>query len=430
MDATLDVKNGSNFLISEMDPLKSLTSITFMIVCFLINVVTFIAYKRFQQTLSSVQNFDKTEQKLLVYTVITFAGHAILALYLLCVTVWTHTPKYVAIVYILYPCINDIFNLGLSSWALLWASSTFRGHFINEFYVLKSFKKAEEKNTFKTPILTLKGLCKDESEVMEPDILLLANSFYGNRLPTMFGRALLPIYSELPNWVLASYYFMTCFAYQITNIATMYMLLNRLTAIVLPLTHKKLWRKIFVPLLILMFCIPILDCCSLFQMDATLNVKNGSNFLISEMDPLKSLTSITFMIVCFLINVVTFIAYKRFQQTLSSVQNFDKTEQKLLVYTVITFAGHAILALYLLYVTVWAYDPKYITIVYILYPCINDIFNLGLSSWALLWASSTFRGHFINEFYVLKSFKKAEEKNTFKTPVIKIERPQIMLNKN
>uniref|UniRef100_A0A914IC14 Serpentine receptor class gamma n=1 Tax=Globodera rostochiensis TaxID=31243 RepID=A0A914IC14_GLORO len=262
---------------------------------------------------------------------------------------------------------------------------------------------------------------KDETEVMEShrkvfrttfyhlfcirgifDILLLANSFYGNRLPTMFGRALLPIYRELPNWALASYYFMTSFAYQITNIATMYMLLNRLTAIVLPVT-------------------PILDCCSLFQMDATLDVKNGSNFLISEMEPLKSLTSITFMIVCFLINIVTFIAYKRFKQTLGSVQNFDKTEQKLLVYTVITFAGHAILALYLLCVTVWANNPKYVAIVYILYPCVNDIFNLGLSSWPLLWASSTFRGHFINEFYLLKSFKNVEERNTFKTPVFKIE---------
>ncbi|KAI3410333.1 hypothetical protein GPALN_004434 [Globodera pallida] len=298
--------------------------------------------------------------------------------------------------------------------------------------LLKSINE-EEEGTTNWPRSVGRAGSSDSKRIGAWDILLMANSFYGNRLPTMFGRALLPIYRELPNWALASYYFMTCFAYQITNIATMYMLLNRLTAIVLPLTHTKLWQKIFVPLLILMFCIPILDCCSLFQMDATLDVKNGSNFLISEIDPtqylkyvnqLKSLTSITFMIVCFLINVVTFIAYKRFQQTLSSVQNFDKTEQKLLVYTVITFAGHAILALYLLCVTVWTYNPKYVAIVYILYPCINDIFNLGLSSWALLWASSTFRGHFINEFYVLKSFKKAEKKTTFKTPVIKIDSPK------
>ncbi|KAI3416444.1 hypothetical protein GPALN_005979 [Globodera pallida] len=72
-----------------------------------------------------------------------------------------------------------------------------------------------------------------------PDLLFLLNSFYGQRLPFTIG-ALYPIYSNFPNWMLAMYYFLNGYTFQANLLATTFILLNRLTAIAMPIKLEKI----------------------------------------------------------------------------------------------------------------------------------------------------------------------------------------------
>uniref|UniRef100_A0A914IGA9 Serpentine receptor class gamma n=1 Tax=Globodera rostochiensis TaxID=31243 RepID=A0A914IGA9_GLORO len=76
------------------------------------------------------------------------------------------------------------------------------------------------------------------------DIIGMLCSSYGNRLPVLLGRQLLPIYRVLPTWTFVlCYYFSATFAFQVTNIVTVLILANRFTAIAFPFKHKKIWKK-------------------------------------------------------------------------------------------------------------------------------------------------------------------------------------------
>ncbi|KAL3093553.1 hypothetical protein niasHS_006193 [Heterodera schachtii] len=240
------------------------------------------------------------------------------------------------------------------------------------------------------------------------DILMMAASCYGNRLPSLLGPSLLPIYRALPNWTLALFYFLTTFTYQVTNIATLFMLLNRFTAIAFPLSHKKFWKKLFWLLIMAMLAIPSLTCYPIMQMHATLSENADGTFLIMEpkrtfldySNQLKSLTSVIFLILCFFVNLLTLIAYKRYRKAIATSQQSDNIERKLLIYSLLTFAGHALLAVFFLSVSefVWPFYPQYNAIIYIQYPWVTDLCTLVLSSWLLLCTSDKFRHQLIGTF--------------------------------
>ncbi|KAL3080596.1 hypothetical protein niasHT_036542 [Heterodera trifolii] len=68
-----------------------------------------------------------------------------------------------------------------------------------------------------------------------PDLLYLLDSFYCFRLPILFGSVLFPLYSLLPNWMIGGLpFFLTGYTFQANNLATAFILLNRLTAIAVP----------------------------------------------------------------------------------------------------------------------------------------------------------------------------------------------------
>jgi hypothetical protein len=62
------------------------------------------------------------------------------------------------------------------------------------------------------------------------------------------GGFLLPAYQALPNWALALFYFFTVYTLMADNLATCLILVNRLTAISLPLRHEQVpWHAIQKP---------------------------------------------------------------------------------------------------------------------------------------------------------------------------------------
>uniref|UniRef100_A0A914HRX9 Serpentine receptor class gamma n=1 Tax=Globodera rostochiensis TaxID=31243 RepID=A0A914HRX9_GLORO len=120
-----------------------------------------------------------------------------------------------------------------------------------------------------------------------PDLLYVLNSFYGDRLPTIIGAVLYPIYSKFPNWMFAIYYFFTGYTFLANNLVTAFILLNRLTAIIMPIKHEKLWRKFLAFITIFVYFVPTVTYWPAFKMDAILilnypNSTTDHSFLVFE----------------------------------------------------------------------------------------------------------------------------------------------------
>uniref|UniRef100_A0A183CQ86 7TM_GPCR_Srx domain-containing protein n=1 Tax=Globodera pallida TaxID=36090 RepID=A0A183CQ86_GLOPA len=84
-------------------------SAIFMIICVLINICTFVAYKlRVKKVVTNGNSVYNIEQKLLVYAIATFLGHALVAsLYLILIISNIDDPKTKAMLYVYYPMVID-----------------------------------------------------------------------------------------------------------------------------------------------------------------------------------------------------------------------------------------------------------------------------------------------------------------------------------
>uniref|UniRef100_A0A914H5D8 Serpentine receptor class gamma n=1 Tax=Globodera rostochiensis TaxID=31243 RepID=A0A914H5D8_GLORO len=251
-----------------------------------------------------------------------------------------------------------------------------------------------------------------------PDWLGVLNSFYCQRLPAIFGAVLYPIYSKFPNWMCAMALFLSGTTFQANNLVTTLLLLNRLTAITLPTKHEKLWRKLLPLLTFLVYFVPIFLCSPVFKMDATIqlndpNLTTDRSFIMYEAGDapyisynlyMSGIFSAIFMILCILLNICTFVAYKLHVKNVSiNVNNIgDGIEKKLLIYALVTFLGHSLVASLLIPTVTNIAAPETMTILYIYYPLLMDTGTVVLSSWLLLWASSKFRQQLIKDFAIIR----------------------------
>uniref|UniRef100_A0A914HRN6 Serpentine receptor class gamma n=1 Tax=Globodera rostochiensis TaxID=31243 RepID=A0A914HRN6_GLORO len=252
-----------------------------------------------------------------------------------------------------------------------------------------------------------------------PDCLGVLNSFYGQRLNAIIGGALYPIYSQFPNWMFAMFFFFTAHTFQANFFATTFILLNRLTAIIMPIKHEKIWRK-FLPLItIFVYFVPTLMYWPAFKMNSIFiwkdpNSTTDRNFFIYEAGDapinhylirIASIFSMICLILCLLINICTFVAYKQHLKNVSrnGNNNGHDIEKKLLCYALATFLGHALVAIHFVITDIWlVHDPKTRFMFGTYFPLIMDTGTVLLSSWLLLWASGTFRQQLIKDFAIIR----------------------------
>uniref|UniRef100_A0A183BZD2 Serpentine receptor class gamma n=1 Tax=Globodera pallida TaxID=36090 RepID=A0A183BZD2_GLOPA len=118
---------------------------------------------------------------------------------------------------------------------------------------------------------------------------------------------------------------------------------------------------------------------------------------------IDAIFSVIFTIVCVLLNICTFVAYKLHvkKDGTNGSNNGDKIEKKLLVYALATFLGHMLATSLLLIQIISNMDPKAIAMMIVYYPLITDIGTVVLSSWLLLWASGTFRQQLIKDLTII-----------------------------
>uniref|UniRef100_A0A914I2L7 Serpentine receptor class gamma n=1 Tax=Globodera rostochiensis TaxID=31243 RepID=A0A914I2L7_GLORO len=249
------------------------------------------------------------------------------------------------------------------------------------------------------------------------DLLYLLDMFYSYRLPYILGGVLFPLYSLLPNWMLALATFLGGYTFEANNLATIFILLNRLSAIAIPLKHEKLWQKFLPSITFIVYASPIITRWPAFKMDAQLLIldANSTSFTLSEAGEapynmhfliLNAILSVIFMTLCVLINIGTLVAYKRHvkKRALNKENGTDEIERKLLVYSVATFFGHALVSCLFISVltTTLIHMPKVTTALLAFSPVVLDICTVVLSSWLLLWASGTFRQQLINDFGIMR----------------------------
>uniref|UniRef100_A0A914HQB5 Serpentine receptor class gamma n=1 Tax=Globodera rostochiensis TaxID=31243 RepID=A0A914HQB5_GLORO len=230
-----------------------------------------------------------------------------------------------------------------------------------------------------------------------PDLLYVLNSFYDNRLPSIIGSLLYPIYSHFPNWMFE----MTLFIYGSTFQA-----------------NNLLWRKFLPFITIIVLCVPTFTCWPAFKFDGINKLNNPNsttdrNFIMTEAGDAPYLSriiyvdavfSVIFMGLCILLNICTFVAYKLHVKKVSvNGNNFDDIERKLLIYAMATFFGHVNVAcLYLMLIIININDPKTRAVLYVYNPLIIDTGTVMLSSCLLLWASGTFRQQLIKNFLIIR----------------------------
>ncbi|KAL3085386.1 hypothetical protein niasHS_010455 [Heterodera schachtii] len=269
------------------------------------------------------------------------------------------------------------------------------------------------------------------------DILWMLSSSYGNRIPALFGQQLLPIYRMMPGWaIVLCFYFASTVAFQASNIATFLILMNRFTAIAFPLKQKRIWEKqsFLIILALIVLVVPLLCCLPIMKMNVTPMAyeRESDGFFIREIEMdysfigylngMKSLTSVIFLLLSLLVNVSTLIAYRRSKKVhqQNSQNGNDVIEKKLLIYALLTFAGHAFVSVFLIIMGA-GFLYGYASITFTQYPWINDLCTSVLSSWMLLFTSSIFRHQFIKDFCPKCIWPMP---NNFQTPVTDLKQNQ------
>ncbi|KAL3089331.1 hypothetical protein niasHS_007053 [Heterodera schachtii] len=220
-------------------------------------------------------------------------------------------------------------------------------------------------------------------------------------LLSIVGRFFGPNIYELPNWAYAFItFFVPTFSSQASNIVTIYILLNRFSAIAFPFRYKMLWKKYFWHFIMFMLVFPILNASPLILLNPKIVTKEKTNvFINSEKDPemnslrysnhLNAVTATIFLLLSLLINILTLIAYKRSKKTAKNAQNWARIEKKLLIYALLTFAGHALVSVFLLIVSTGIL-VEFVPLVYI-GCCCSHVTVFGNNS------SSIFVPNFLNQ---------------------------------
>ncbi|KAL3115412.1 hypothetical protein niasHT_020085 [Heterodera trifolii] len=229
------------------------------------------------------------------------------------------------------------------------------------------------------------------------DLLHTLNSYFGFKLPVAFGASLSGIYVMLPNWAI--------------NLATVFVSINRLSAVMTPFSHEKLWNVVLLPVAVLViFVTPLLALVLTFEMSVTLvpTLKaSSSSFRIGEsaetnfaplVSVICSFVATISLLICLLLNFGTLAVYKRRRRLrrrsiLPIETETQRTQRKLGIYTLCTFAGHMTVSLLMIGMSIcaWLGFPIAVDSLYAQYACAMDWCTVVLSSWLLLWASSSFR---------------------------------------
>ncbi|KAL3103680.1 hypothetical protein niasHT_022244 [Heterodera trifolii] len=258
-----------------------------------------------------------------------------------------------------------------------------------------------------------------------------------------FGRIglFLPIYLSLPRLVLALLSFVVYYAFHVENLLTALLLLNRVTSLLMPMNYEKFWHRSLPFFLAVSFILPLPFTAPIFGFDMFIHVQlDNVTFTLDDhkteneinSSELAAWSAILFGVICLLLNLATLFAYKLRRCQNAGLQNDanSKVERKMTIYTVFTFFGQLIFAIFMVFVYLFAtnfvdeqnnrssYAQKWLNIsletddlLFLAninqYPWVSDLATVAIPAWLLVWASSKMREILAEKFNKLTSrFKK------------------------
>ncbi|KAI1698446.1 srg family chemoreceptor domain-containing protein [Ditylenchus destructor] len=223
-------------------------------------------------------------------------------------------------------------------------------------------------------------------------------------------------FESLPSPVLGILFFFNNYAYHTENLLTMFLLVNRLTLMIFPLNHKKIWKYlfpitiIFTVIIPLPFTVPTLayNYFIRLQMDGwtfTIDYQKEVGVMYIRSVYVNAASGVLFCVICGLLNFLTIFFYRRNRKInlMSNVTLDDKIESRLTIYALITFFVQFISAIHtiLIYIAANSIDYLYLSTVN-QSGWISDISTIVVPSWFLLWASSGVKEAIYKAFKVHK----------------------------
>ncbi|KAI1701223.1 srg family chemoreceptor domain-containing protein [Ditylenchus destructor] len=231
-------------------------------------------------------------------------------------------------------------------------------------------------------------------------------------LPSRFARIGLfrEFFESLPPFLLGFTMFFGHYTFHADNLSTALILINRITLILFPLSHTKIW-KYFLPVsLLIIFLAPLPFTAPLLSYDYFVRMQNDNWTFTFDFhrDPekqyLKSVyisgvSGFLFCGICGVLNFLTIVLYRKTTKSVYAQHNHsqDQVESRLTLYAFITFAAQLVMSIImiLLYVTSISSIPfLYNTIFLAVFNhmvWIGDVCNIVFPAWSLLWASSKVR---------------------------------------
>ncbi|KAL3085984.1 hypothetical protein niasHS_009026 [Heterodera schachtii] len=274
-----------------------------------------------------------------------------------------------------------------------------------------------------------------------------------------FGRIglFLPIYLSLPRLVLALLSFVVYYAFHVENLLTALLLLNRVTSLLMPMNYEKFWHRSLPFFLAVSFILPLPFTAPIFGFDMFIHVQlDNVTFTLDDhkteneinSSELAAWSAILFGVICLLLNLATLFAYKLRRCQNAGLQNDanSKVERKMTIYTVFTFFGQLIFAIFMVFVYLFAtnfvdeqnnrssYAQKWLNIsletddlLFLAninqYPWVSDLATVAIPAWLLVWASSKMREILAEKFNKLTSRFKKQKPGSIqlsKTKTIKV----------
>ncbi|KAI1708709.1 srg family chemoreceptor domain-containing protein [Ditylenchus destructor] len=183
-----------------------------------------------------------------------------------------------------------------------------------------------------------------------------------------FGRVGLffDFFDSLPSFVLGITFFVTYYSFHVDNFSTLFILLNRLTLILVPLKHNTIWKYLFPISILTIFLAPLSYTYQTLGYDfyvrhqgdnrtftTDFRKEEGKTYIRSVY--LCAISAVAFCVICGLLNIITVILYSRNNRKfkLSGVtKNFSKKreehkmESRLTMYAIITFVAQLFMAIY------------------------------------------------------------------------------------
>ncbi|KAI1700653.1 srg family chemoreceptor domain-containing protein [Ditylenchus destructor] len=220
---------------------------------------------------------------------------------------------------------------------------------------------------------------------------------------------------SMPSQVLGFGVFLNYYSFHADNLSTMFILLNRLTSIIFPVGHTKIW-KYLLPVSILVTYLTPLPYTILvisYKWSVLFHIGNGSfTLFVNASDPSKiyddhiasayiaAVSALLFSLICGALNVAIIILYRQKNKDMRTGETSmtaaklveQQIESRLTIYAIITFMGQLSMAIFYIFVysaTKFFFDDFDLFLSLINQFCwVLDLSTIVLPAWFLLWASS------------------------------------------